>query len=168
MSKKEYKGHPQLQVKDGDNSVYTMHSLYIATLPKININDFMQVAERSKLYFEECINKDLKPTVAGYALSLGLDRMTIIRIISGENASVPEEVRELITQFHRMLTAQMEDYMSNNKINPVAGIFLMRNNMGYTNDETVTIRAEREERIDAALLIEKANALPIEMNDDID
>lgn len=161
---KKTKGQPNLTVNEGDNAIYTMQSLYIATLPKININDVREVAERSRLYFESCIDKDLKPTVAGYALALGMDRMHIVRIISGE-VSAPDDVRELISTFHRMLTAQMEDYMSNNKINPVAGIFLMRNNMGYTNDETLTIRAEREQVIDAATLIEKANALPIEMND---
>ena len=38
-----------------------------------------------------------------------------------------------------MLNAQMEDYMQNGKINPVSGIFLMKNNMGYQDKQEVVL-----------------------------
>ena len=36
----------------------------------------------------------------------------------------------------------MEDYMQNGKINPVSGIFLMKNNMGYTDQQEVVLRPD--------------------------
>jgi hypothetical protein len=33
----------------------------------------------------------------------------------------------------------MEDFMQNGKINPVSGIFLMKNNMGYTDQQEVVL-----------------------------
>lgn len=33
----------------------------------------------------------------------------------------------------------MEDYMLNGKINPVSGIFLMKNNFGYTDKSEVVL-----------------------------
>ena len=33
----------------------------------------------------------------------------------------------------------MEDYMQNGKINPVSGIFLMKNNFGYADKQEVVL-----------------------------
>ena len=38
-----------------------------------------------------------------------------------------------------MLDAQMSDYMQNGKINPVSGIFLMKNNFGYADKTEVVV-----------------------------
>ena len=41
-------------------------------------------------------------------------------------------MRDTIKRARDLINAQMEDFMQNGKINPVAGIFLMKNNMNYT------------------------------------
>ena len=37
------------------------------------------------------------------------------------------------------MTVQMANYMQNGKINPVAGIFLMKNNMDYEDKKEITL-----------------------------
>lgn len=38
-----------------------------------------------------------------------------------------------------MLDSQMVDYMQNGKINPVSGIFLMKNSFGYKDQQEVVV-----------------------------
>ena len=60
---------------------------------------------------------------------------------TGENRSriLPAGVRHTLKKAYQILNAQMEDYMQNGKINPVAGIFLMKNNMGYQDKQEVVL-----------------------------
>ena len=37
----------------------------------------------------------------------------------------------------------MNDYMQNGKINPVSGIFLMKNNLGYTDKQEVIVTPKK-------------------------
>ena len=50
-----------------------------------------------------------------------------------------ETVTNTLKKAYLILTSQMEDYMQNGKINPVAGIFLMKNNMGYQDKQEVVL-----------------------------
>lgn len=54
-------------------------------------------------------------------------------------AKIPAQSRHLIKKAYQNLNAQMENYMQNGKINPVAGIFLMKNNMGYQDKQEVVL-----------------------------
>ena len=47
--------------------------------------------------------------------------------------------RDLIKKAYLILNLQMENYMQNGKINPVAGIFLMKNNMDYQDKSEVVL-----------------------------
>ena len=47
--------------------------------------------------------------------------------------------RDLIKKAYQILNMQMENYMQNGKINPVAGIFLMKNNMDYQDKSEVVL-----------------------------
>lgn len=51
----------------------------------------------------------------------------------------------------------MENYMQNGKINPVAGIFLMKNNMGYQDKQEVVVTPNQQlgEQIPAEALEKK-------------
>ena len=82
----------------------------------------------------------MKPSVSGLALAFDVDRKTIWAWANGvDSKTLPAEVRKAIQKAYRMLNAQMEDYMQNGKINPVSGIFLMKNNMGYQDKQEVVL-----------------------------
>ena len=58
--------------------------------------------------------------------------------------TLPAESRNLIKKAYQLLNAQMESYMQNGKINPVAGIFLMKNNMGYADKQEVVLTPNQQ------------------------
>ena len=80
----------------------------------------------------------MKPSVAGLALALGVDRVYLWEIRSGKKGQ-NQEVANTLKKAVQILDLQMNDYMQNGKINPVSGIFLMKNNFGYTDKQEVVI-----------------------------
>ena len=49
------------------------------------------------------------------------------------------EVSDTIKKGYLILNQLMEDYMQNGQINPVAGIFLMKNNFGYRDQQEMVL-----------------------------
>jgi hypothetical protein len=79
----------------------------------------------------------MKPTVAGMAMALGIDRRRLWEIKSGNYhtssslADLPFESTDSIKKAYDFLENLWENYMNNGKINPISGIFLAKNNFGY-------------------------------------
>ena len=87
----------------------------------------------------------MKPSVAGMALAFGIDRRTMWKWVNGiDSAYIPTESRDTLKKAYQFLNAQMENYMQNGKINPVAGIFLMKNNMGYADKQEVVLTPNQQ------------------------
>lgn len=129
-----------VHMEPGDNSKYVAHSLMVMKLPKVDMTDPEAVMNRVYEYFSLCSQNDMKPSVAGMALAFDCDRRTLWKWINGiESAYIPQASRDSIKKGYQLLNAQMEDYMQNGKINPVSGIFLMKNNMGYQDKQEVVL-----------------------------
>lgn len=125
----------------GDNARYLAHSLEIASLPAIDIKDPAQVEKRITEYFQICMKNDMKPGTVGLALALGVDRRTL----NNWNTESHNDPRlPAIKKAKTMLETMMEDWMQNGKINPVAGIFLTKNNfVNYTDHSEVTVTTNK-------------------------
>ena len=123
-----------LHLEQGDNTKYMTVSMQIFNLPSIDLHKPEQVQERLAKYFTIHSEADLKPTVAGMAMALGIDRRRLWEIKVGvpdRNQGLPDETRDLIKKAYDFLETLWENYMHNGKINPVSGIFLAKNNFGY-------------------------------------
>lgn len=133
----------RVQPQAGDNTKFLTHNLQVAALAPtkfpIQTATPEEVKERIRQYFELCAQNDVKPGVASLALAFGISRNTFHEWVSGITKSVTKENREILNQAYQVLNAQMEDYMMNGKIHPVAGIFLMKNNMGYEDNKKLTV-----------------------------
>lgn len=127
-----------VQTLPGDNTKYIKHSMRLAELSKISYNDTEAVRKRIMEYFTICAEDDMKPSVAGLALAMDIDRRDLWEIRVGKLGK-NEEVRDLLKKAMKILDLQMTDYMQNGKINPVSGIFLMKNNFGYTDKQEVIV-----------------------------
>lgn len=149
----------------GDNARYNAHVLEIMTMPKINTNDYRDVHQRSIDYFMVCQRNDMKPNAAGYALALGVSRNTLRDWVTGRTKK-PKEVQEELDIFYNVLTAQMEDMMQNGKINPVSGIFLAKNNYGYTDKQEVVVTPNTLDDSNADSLIDEARMLSDDVVED--
>lgn len=125
------------QLEKGDVGRYLRHALDGFNLPPIDISDIEQVKGRCEWYFNHCIEDDVRPTVTGLSNALGITRQTFNRWCVGEERGKTH--REYIQRVRNIMEEMMEGYMLNGKINPVSGIFLMKNNFGYTNKSEVVL-----------------------------
>ena len=123
----------------GDNTKFLSLNMELFNMETIDMNDVEQVQTRLNDYFALYAKYDTKPTVAGMALALnGMRRQQLWAIVndaptgsSGYKASLPSEVATSIKRAYFLLENLWENYMQNGKVNPVAGIFLGKNNYGY-------------------------------------
>ena len=126
-----------LHLDAGDNTRYMMVTSKLFNLPTIDLHKPDLVRERLNEYFEIHAQADMKPTVAGMAMALGVDRRRLWEIKTGNYhtsaslADLPVESTDLIKKAYNYLETLWENYMHNGKINPVSGIFLAKNNFGY-------------------------------------
>ena len=121
----------------GDNTKYLQVNLQVFNLPPIDLHQPEQVQTRLAEYFTIYAEADMKPTVAGMAMALGIDRRRLWEIKSGNYhtsstlADLPTLTTDSIKKAYDFLETLWENYMHNGKINPVSGIFLAKNNFGY-------------------------------------
>jgi hypothetical protein len=121
----------------GDNQKYIGVSLKLFNLPSIDLKDPEQVQARLDEYFAIHLEADLKPTVAGMAMALGINRRRLWEIRSGAKMGgtteydLPTPTLVAIKKAYDFMENLWENYMQNGKINPVSGIFLGKNNFGY-------------------------------------
>lgn len=169
ITPKRGRGHPKgaggykrpdstVQAEPGDNRKYLEHNLKMWSWPSVDMKKPENVLERVTLYFQTCADDDMKPSVAGLALAFGIDRRTLWKWINGiQSDFVASESRVALKKAYIILNAQMENYMQNGKINPVAGIFLMKNNMGYQDKQEVVVTPTQQlgEQIPAETLEKK-------------
>lgn len=122
----------------GDNTRFLTVSMKLAAMPRIDIRDGDAVERRVAEYFTLYAENDMKPTVTGLGLALGLDRRRLWEIKTGHNVGssnspmdLPPRCVDAIKKAYILLEDLWENYMQNGKINPVSGIFLGKNNYGY-------------------------------------
>lgn len=127
-----------VHTEPGDNRKYIQHSLRLAELPKVDMAKTEEVAQRCEDYFRICAEDDMKPSVAGLALAMDIDRRYLWEIREGKKGKNPA-VADTLKKAMKILDLQMVDYMQNGKINPVSGIFLMKNNFGYADKQEVVV-----------------------------
>lgn len=90
-----------LMLEDGDNAKFTSMNLHFMNLSKIDLHDEKAVQDRLNEYFDFMIQNDMKPSVSGMAMALGLDRRRLWEIKTGNTqgsgalgglSSLPQEV----------------------------------------------------------------------------
>lgn len=132
-------GNNGLDLEPGDNSKYLAVGLQLFNLPDIDLHDSKQVEDRLAEYFKIHYEADLKPTVAGMGMALnGMDRRRLWEIrtdVPDRNKDLPTATRDSIKKAYKYMEMLWENYMQNGKINPVSGIFLGKNNFGYTDKQ---------------------------------
>ena len=137
-----------LTLDAGDNAKYTSMNLHFMNMPKIDLHDEVAVQNRLNEYFNLMVDSDMKPSVSGMAMALGIDRRRLWEIKTGNTqgsgamgglSSLPQGVTDLVKKAYQLLECLWEDYMLNGKINPMAGVFLGVNNYGYQDVKKVDV-----------------------------
>lgn len=125
-------------LEPGDNTKFLSLNIELFNMPDIDKHDVNAVTQRLEDYFKLYAKHDVKPTVAGMAMALGMSRRTLIAIVndyatggSGYKTALPQDVALAIKKAYFLLENLWENYSTNGKINPVTAIFLAKNNFGY-------------------------------------
>lgn len=146
------------ELEPGDNTKYLTLNIELFNLEKIDLHDEEAVARRLEEYFQIYAKYDTKPTVAGMAMALGMNRRTLIAIVNdyatggaGYKTALPHEVALVIKKAYSLLEVLWENYSSNGKINPVMAIFLAKNNYGYQDktEYVLTPNSQQDSDYDA-------------------
>ena len=130
-------GDNGLMVEQGDNTKYLNLGMKLFNLPPIDLKDPEQVNDRLNEFFQIHADADMKPTVSGMGMALGLDRRRLWEIKTGNYGTqkalseLPTLTKDSIKKAYEYMEILWENYMQNGKINPVSGIFLGKNNFGY-------------------------------------
>jgi hypothetical protein len=133
------KSENMLDVVGGENSKYLTVQMALLNMPDIDMENVEEVQTRLNEYFALYAQNDMKPTVAGMAIALnGMSRQTLTAIAhdratgsTGYKSALPPDVTSSIKKAYFLLENLWESYMNSGKVNPVAGIFLGKNNYGY-------------------------------------
>jgi len=123
----------------GDNTKLMQINIALFNMEEIDMMDVEEVQNRLNDYFALYSQADMKPTVAGMAMALnGMSRQTLRAIAkdlptggAGYKTALPPGVATSIKKAYDLMENLWEAYMNSGKINPVAGIFLGKNNFGY-------------------------------------
>ena len=120
-------------------------------LPKITDKDnYEQISNRTDLFFNLCIEHGITPTLAGYALSLGIDRRTLWMWLNNKTEYIKNsDVYHILKMAYDFINSSYENLLTEGKIIPVSGFFLLQNNYGYKQqtDHIITANTENQETI---------------------
>ena len=151
-------GDNGLMLEEGDNTKFMKVNMALFNMENIDLHDNEAVQDRLNEYFSLYAENDMKPTVAGMAMALGMNRRTLWAIVNnqptgsaGYLTALPPDVALTIKKAHFLLENLWESYMNSGKINPVSGIFLGKNNFGYQDktEYVVTPNVQQDNDYDA-------------------
>ena len=118
-------------------------------LPKItDRNDYTQIQDRTDLFFNLCIQHGITPTLAGYSLSLGIDRHTLYNWLNNKTEYIKNtECFHVIKNAYDFINSSYENLLTEGKIVPVSGFFLLQNNYGYKQQTDHVITANTNDNV---------------------
>lgn len=139
----------------GDNTRIVQTNMKFFDMPKVDLKNPDAVRERLCEYFQIYGEADLKPTVAGMAMALGVNRRILWAIANdqptggnGYKLNLPPESTDLVKKAYEMLEMSMEAYANAGKINPVMAIFMMKNHFGYQDKTEYVLTPNQKQESD--------------------
>lgn len=139
----------------GDNTRIVQTSMKFFDMPRVDLKDPDAVRERLAEYFKIYGEADLKPTVAGMAMALGVNRRLLWAIANdqptggnGYKLNLPGETTDLVKKAYEMLEMSMEAYANAGKINPVMAIFMLKNHWNYQDKTEYVLTPNQQQATD--------------------
>ena len=157
-------------LKAGDNTKFLEINVALMNMPNIDMTNPSEVAQRLSDYFALYAQNDMKPTVVGMAIALnGHSRQWLHAVVNdaplGGRGNMPNlrpDVTNVIKKAYFLLENLWENYMQNGKVNPVAGIFLGKNNYGYRDQTEYLVQPAQKDENDYSADEIKERYIPAE------
>jgi hypothetical protein len=147
-------GENMLLTEPGDTTKIVQTNMKFMLLPKVDLRKPEEVQQRIVEYFNIYAEADMKPTVAGMAMALDVDRRRLWEIKTGNYVNVggykdlPIETVDCIKKAYEILESTMESYANAGKINPVMAIFMMKNHFGYQDKTEYVLTPNQKQESD--------------------
>lgn len=145
---------PANQLKNlepGDNTKILNLNRELFMMPDIDMRDVNQVNQRLDEYWALYAKYDMKPTVMGMGMALGISRQYLWALAHnqpvngrGDLSNLPTAVSDSIKKSYFLLENMWETYMNSGKVNPVSGIFLGKNNFGYKDTSEYVLTPNKQ------------------------
>lgn len=124
--------------------------------PRVKTSE--EAEERTKQYFNRCLERGIKPTVEEYCFALGVPRTTIWDWETGKtsgpiDATIIKRAKDLIAMYDAKAVIE-------GKLNPVTYIFRGKNYYGMKDQQDVVITPNTLEARPREDLIAEAELLP--------
>ena len=123
----------------GEMSTMIMNSINLSSMGDVDMYEPEQVEQRIKQYLSYCIDHDMKPTVESMALAFNTNRTQLWKWKEGVESNLPERSRNAIKKGYSIMNQLLSQTMADGKINPVAAIFLLKNNHAYRDQTDVVV-----------------------------
>ena len=160
-----------LRSYDRDKDVASIIGAFaeIASKPRIDTRNAEEVEDAIIDYLKVCAERNIKPTVEGMATALGTNRVSLWKWENGE-IKRPQEVIDVVTYYKSVINALHIQYMEENKINPVSGIFIAKNNFAnYRDQQEVRYNIEVSPMKSTTQLADKyVETMAIDITDDVE
>ena len=123
----------------GDMSRMITDAMNLSSMGEVDMYDPGQVEQRVREYLQYTIEHDMKPTVESLALAFNTNRTQLWKWKEGVESSLPERSRNAIKKAYSIMNQLLSQTMADGKINPVAAIFLLKNNHAYKDQTDVVV-----------------------------
>lgn len=120
-------------------------------LERVDFKETSGVRDRIEYYFSKCEEFGYRPTVVGLASVLGITRMILYELVSGNYRrnnppyGATKEVSDLLQKAYQDIQDFLEMGIMTGKVNPVAGMFLLKNHAGYTDKNEIVVSTSHDE-----------------------
>lgn len=150
----------QGMVTDDKRQAILRFNMVLYKLPKVNKDNPDDIQDRTDMFFELCNQYNLAPTVAAYAMSLGIDRITLWTWITNKSDVIKNtECLNILKNAYTFINAQYENMLTEGKIVPVSAFFLMQNNHGYKQQTDHVITANVPDNVTDDDIMNKAGLI---------
>lgn len=129
----------QPHYEPGEMSAMITNAMDLSSMGPVDMYDPDQVEQRVRDYLLYTIEHDMKPTVESMALAFNTNRTQLWRWKEGVESSLPERSRNAIKKGYSIMNQLLTQTMADGKINPVAAIFLLKNNHAYRDQTDVVV-----------------------------
>lgn len=129
----------QPKYEPGDMSRMIMDAVNLSSMGDVDMHDAKAIEKRMSQFLMYCVDHDMKPTVESMALAFNTNRTQLWRWKEGVESNLPDECRNAIKKGYNMMNQLLARTMADGKINPVAAIFLLKNNHAYKDQTDVVV-----------------------------
>lgn len=129
----------QPHYEPGDMSRMITNAMELSNMGPVDMYDPDQVEKRMMECLQYMIENDMKPTVESMALAFNTNRTQLWKWKEGVESHLPERSRNAIKKGYSMMNQLLAQTMADGKINPVAAIFLLKNNHNYKDQTDVVV-----------------------------